>query len=202
MVVIATIHDTSIILRHIGRRNLLHLVAILEPSFGRFRLLYRIGCMRKWTFMQKVPRGQWAFSALDAPSRKPGPHGEQAMGHISLGVCTSLPFFLSSGHRWYLILLILSIEIFHQRSLNGWRSMVSPNQHFRFHSKVKGHSSCPYQFHIVHHDFRDGTVLHHHFGDAVILVHIIGIWWVSYCTQPHLLAHIIGPCTNIGLNIC
>ena len=69
MVVIATIHDTSIILRHIGRRNLLHLVAILEPSFGRFRLLYRIGCMRKWTFMQKVPRGQWAFSALDAPSR-------------------------------------------------------------------------------------------------------------------------------------
>ena len=38
MVVIATVHDISIILLHIGRQNLLHLVAVLEPSFERFRL--------------------------------------------------------------------------------------------------------------------------------------------------------------------
>ena len=38
IVVIATIHNTSIILLHIGRQNLLHLVAVLEP-FGRLRLL-------------------------------------------------------------------------------------------------------------------------------------------------------------------
>ena len=67
IVIIATIHDTRIMLYRVGRRNLLHLVAVLEPSFERFRLLYRIVCMRKWTFMQKVPRGgQWAFSAPDA----------------------------------------------------------------------------------------------------------------------------------------
>jgi len=73
IVIIATIYDTRIIL-YIWLPFLNHHL----DSFGGFCIYHRFGCMRKWTFMQKVPRGHspclgwaWAFSAPDTPGSIP-----------------------------------------------------------------------------------------------------------------------------------